>query len=256
MKSLNIRGKQRKNGQYYSYKGEVGKIAENILNRDFTASKPFEKLTTDVTQFQVCNDKVYLSPVMDLYNREIIAYSISLRPNLAQIREMLQGLTDKLPDGATPIFHSDQGWQYQHKQYQQMLKCKGIQQSMSRKGNCLDNAVMENFFGLLKSELLYLQEFESVEHFKQELLDYLDYYNNRRIKARLKGLPPAIHRQQALSAAWTIFDRKYCLTFWGHFNYALFCFLSKSFNRAVASLLARGFQKGTAFSFVWGVQRG
>ena len=82
-----------------------------------------------------------------------------------------------------------------------MLKCKGIRQSMSRKGNCLDNAVMENFFGLLKSELLYLQEFESVEHFKQELLDYLDYYNNRRIKAKLKGLPPAIHRQRALSAA-------------------------------------------------------
>ena len=72
---------------------------------------------------------------------------------------------------------------------------------MSRKGNCLDNAVMENFFGLLKSELLYLQKFESVEHFKLELLDYLDYYNHRRIKAKLKGLPPAIHRQLALSAA-------------------------------------------------------
>ena len=82
-----------------------------------------------------------------------------------------------------------------------MLTRKGIRQSMSRKGNCLDNAVMENFFGLLKSELLYLQKFESVEHFKLELLDYLDYYNNCRIKAKLKGLPPAIHRQQALSAA-------------------------------------------------------
>lgn len=117
MKSLNIRGKQRKNGQYHSYKGEVGKIAENILNRDFTASKPFEKLTTDVTQFKVCNDKVYLSPVMDLYNKEIVSYSISLSPDLAQIREMLQGLTYKLPEGATPIFHSDQGWQYQHAEY-------------------------------------------------------------------------------------------------------------------------------------------
>ena len=99
------------------------------------------------------------------------------------------------------ILHSDQGWQYQHKQYQRMLQKKGVQQSMSRKGNCLDNAVIENFFGLLKSELLYLQEFQSMEHFKQELVEYLDYYNNRRIKAKLKGLPPAIHRQQALSAA-------------------------------------------------------
>lgn len=122
MKSLNIRGKQRKNEQYHSYKGEVGKVAENILNRDFTASKPFEKLTTDVTQFKVCNDKVYLSPVMDLYNREIVAYSISLSPNFEQIREMLQGLTEKLPEGATPIFHSDQGWQYQHTEYQSYLK--------------------------------------------------------------------------------------------------------------------------------------
>ena len=99
------------------------------------------------------------------------------------------------------ILHSDQGWQYQHKQYQQMLREKGIRQSMSRKENCLDNAVIENFFGLLKSELLYLQEFHSMEHFKQELIEYLDYYNNRRIKAKPKGLPPAIHRQQALSAA-------------------------------------------------------
>ena len=103
-----------------------------------------------------------------------------------------------------------------------MLQKKGVQQSMSRKGNCLDNAVIENFFGLLKSELLYLQEFQSMEHFKQELVEYLDYYNNRRIKAKLKGLPPAIHRQQALSAAWTIFTSEYCLTFWGHFKSTLY----------------------------------
>ena len=82
-----------------------------------------------------------------------------------------------------------------------MLRLKGIRQSMSRKGNCLDNAVIENFFGLLKSELLYLQEFESMQHFQQQLINYLDYYNNHRIKQKLKGLPPAIHRQQALSVA-------------------------------------------------------
>ena len=114
---------------------------------------------------------------------------------------MLDKAFNIIPDNTGLILHSDQGWQYQHKQYQRMLVKKGIRQSMSRKGNCLDNSVMENFFGLLKSELFYLQEFESMEHFKQELIDYLDYYNNRRIKEKLKGLPPAIHRQQALSAA-------------------------------------------------------
>lgn len=114
---------------------------------------------------------------------------------------MLDMAFETIPDGTGLILHSDQGWQYQHKQYQQLLKAKDVQQSMSRKGNCLDNAVIENFFGLLKSELLYLQVFQSMEHFKQELVAYLDYYNNRRIKAKLKGLPPAIHRQQALSVA-------------------------------------------------------
>ena len=114
MKNLNLRGKQRKNDKYHSYKGEVGKIADNLLNREFSANKPFEKLTTDVTQFKVCNEKIYLSPVMDLYNREIISYSITLSPNLEQIREMLQGLTERLPSDATPIFHSGQGCQYQH----------------------------------------------------------------------------------------------------------------------------------------------
>ena len=114
---------------------------------------------------------------------------------------MLDKAFEKIQDGTDLILHSDQGWQYQYKQYQRKLRKKGIRQSMSRKGNCLDNAVIENFFGLLKSELLYLQTFESMEHFKQELVDYLDYYNNRRIKAKLKGLPPAIHRLQALSVA-------------------------------------------------------
>lgn len=140
--------------KYRSYKGEVGKIAPNLLNRDFHAEKPNQKWVTDVTEFSLFGTKLYLSPILDLHSGYLVSYSISERP-----------------------------------------------ESMSRKGNCLDNAVMENFFGLLKSELLYLQEFESMEHFKLELIAYLDYYNNHRIKAKLKGLPPAIHRQQALSAA-------------------------------------------------------
>ena len=117
------------------------------------------------------------------------------------VTEMLDKAFAAVPDGTELILHSDQGWQYQHKQYQKMLADKGIRQSMSRKGNCLDNAVIENFFGLLKSELLYLQEFDSIEQFKTELMDYLDYYNNHRIKAKLKGLPPALHRKQALLTA-------------------------------------------------------
>ena len=187
--------------KYRSYKGEVGKIAPNLLNRDFHTEKPNQKWVTDVTEFSLFGQKLYLSPILDLHNGYLVSYSISDRPVLSMVTTMLNKAFERIPDGTGLILHSDQGWQYQHKQYQRMLREKGIQQSMSRKGNCLDNAVMENFFGLLKSELLYLQEFESIEHFKWELLDYLDYYNNRRIKAKLKGLPPAIHRQQALSAA-------------------------------------------------------
>jgi transposase InsO family protein len=194
MKSLNLKGKTRKNEKYHSYKGEVGKVAENLLQRDFTASKTFEKLTTDVTQFNVCDDKVYLSPVMDLYNREIISYSISLSPNLEQIREMLNGLFERLPDGATPIFHSDQGWQYQHSEYQRLLKEHNIIQSMSRKGNCMDNGAMENFFGRLKVEMFYGEKFRTVDEFVHCLEEYISYYNNERISLKLKGMSPVQYR--------------------------------------------------------------
>ena len=177
MNELNIKGKQRKNDKYHSYKGEVGKVADNLLKRDFTASMPFEKLTTDVTEFKVCDDKVYLSPVMDLYNREIISYSISLSPNLEQVREMLNGLFAKLPADATPLFHSDQGWQYQHAEYQRLLKEHNIMQSMSRKGNCMDNGAMENFFGRLKVEMFYGEKFESVNTFIDELKKYISSFH-------------------------------------------------------------------------------
>ena len=187
--------------KYRSYKGEVGKIAPNLLKRDFHAEKPNQKWVTDVTEFSLFGEKLYLSPILDLYSSDLVSYTISDRPVLSMVTSMLDKAFEALPDGINLILHSDQGWQYQHKQYQAMLRKKGVQQSMSRKGNCLDNAVIENFFGLLNSELLYLQDFQSMDHFKQELIDYLDYYNNRRIKAKLKGLPPAIHRQQALSAA-------------------------------------------------------
>ncbi|WOC32963.1 IS3 family transposase [Caproicibacterium argilliputei] len=154
-----------------------------------------------MTEFSLFGQKLCLSPILDLCSRDIVSYTISDRPVLSMVTQMLDKAFVRIPDKTNLILHSDQGWQYQHKQYQRMLKEKGIRQSMSRKGNCLDNAVIENFFGLLKTELLYLQEFESMEHFKTELIDYLDYYNNRRSKAKRKGLPPAIHRLQALSVA-------------------------------------------------------
>ena len=194
MKSLGLRGKRRKNEKYRSYKGEVGKIAENLLARDFHAEKPFEKIVTDVSQFNVANEKVYLSPVMDLYNREIIVYSISKSPDLEQIREMLEGLFEKLPEGARPIFHSDQGWQYQHESYQRQLKEHNIIQSMSRKGNCMDNGAMENFFGRLKVEMFYGEKFETADEFIRCLEEYINYYNNERISLKLNGMSPVHYR--------------------------------------------------------------
>ena len=150
-----------------------------------------------MTEFSLFGKKLYLSPILDMYNGGIISYNISEHPVLNQVLDMLDQAFLKIPDDTNLIFHSDQGWQYQHKQYQKRLQEKGIRQSMSRKGNCLDNSVMENFFGLLKSELLYLREFSSVEEFRVELEKYIDYYNNKRIKNKLKGLSPVQYRIQS-----------------------------------------------------------
>lgn len=184
--------------KYRSYKGQAGKIAENLLQRQFRATRPNHKWVTDLTKFNIAGKKLYLSPIMDLYNREIISYSISERPVFSQTMEMLDEAFSKIPESTGLILHSDQGWQYQMKQYQHRLNQKGIIQSMSRKGNCLDNAVMENFFGILKSELLYLQKFTSVDHFRRELEEYIDYYNNKRIKRALNNMSPVQYRTHAI----------------------------------------------------------
>lgn len=183
--------------KYRSYKGQVGKIAPNIIQRNFQAEKPNQKWTTDITEFSLFGTKLYLSPILDMYNGEIISYSISNSPVLNQVMDMLDKAFEKIPENTNLIFHSDQGWQYQHKAYQKRLKDKGIRQSMSRKGNCLDNSVMENFFGLLKSELLYLRDFSSMDDFRIELEKYIDYYNNKRIKEKLRGLSPVQYRIQS-----------------------------------------------------------
>lgn len=184
--------------RYHSYKGDSGAIAPNLLQRNFHATGLNQKWVTDVTVFSLLGEKYYLSPIMDLYNREIVSYSISSRPTFSLVTDMLGKAFVKIPDATNLILHSDQGWHYQMKQYQSLLQKKGIKQSMSNKGNCLDNAVMENFFGLLKSELLYLRKFDSIHQFLDELDDYMHYYNNSRIKGKLKGLSPVQYRTQSL----------------------------------------------------------
>lgn len=175
--------------KYKSYKGTIGKIAPNIIDRNFHAEAPNQKWTTDVTEFKLFGKKLYLSPILDMYNSEIISYNISTRPNLSMVMDMLDKAFIKIPDNTKIIMHSDQGWHYQHNLYQRRLKEKGIIQSMSRKSTCLDNSIMENFFGLLKSELLYLKKFESIDEFKFELEKYIYWYNNKRIKLKLKMSP-------------------------------------------------------------------
>jgi transposase InsO family protein len=185
--------------KYRSYKGETGRIAPNLLLRNFSAKSSTQKWVTDVTEFSLFGNKIYLSPIMDLYNSEILSYTIFDSPCLKMVTDMLNQAFKAIPDDTGLILHSDQGWQYQHREYSQMLKKKGVIQSMSRKGNCLDNAVIENFFGLLKSELLYLRKFDSMDQFKLELNNYIHYYNNHRIKIKLNGLSPVEFRTQSIN---------------------------------------------------------
>lgn len=193
MKQLNLKCMVRMK-KYRSYRGQVGKVAPNLINRDFHAEAPNQKWTTDVTEFSLFGKKIYLSPILDMYNSEIISYTVSERPTLAPVLEMIDTAFERLPENSGLILHSDQGWQYQNQQYQKRLTEKGVVQSMSRKGNCLDNAIMENFFGLLKSELLYLRAFKDIEEFLSELEKYIFYYNHNRIKGKLKGLSPVDYR--------------------------------------------------------------
>lgn len=197
MREVGIKSAQRK-VRYRSYKGEVGRIAPNLLQREFAADAPNRKWATDVTQVNIEGRKCYLSPVLDMYNGEIISYTISEHPDLRMVTEMLGKALAKVTNTKGLMLHSDQGWHYQHAMYRRMLEERGVVQSMSRKGNCLDNAVMENFFGIMKSELLYLQKWKSMEQFKLELKEYIRYYNNDRIKTKLKGMSPVKYRTHSL----------------------------------------------------------
>ncbi len=187
MRQLGLACQVRRKRKYASYQGQTGKVAPNVLDRDFAAAEPNQKWVTDVTEFRVGDDKVYLSPVMDLFDRQIIAYSISRSPNLQMTNSSLRAALATL-DGQHPLVHSDQGFQYQHTSWRRLLHDAGATQSMSRKGNCFDNAVIENFFGHLKEECFHHVRYLSIEALTMALHKYIDWYNNDRISTKLEGL--------------------------------------------------------------------
>ena len=200
--------------KYKSYKGDMNGTVKNLLldkvidevnhktyyERNFKTEKCNEIWSTDVSEFHIAAGKLYLSPILDLHNREIVSYNISTSPNYEQIKDMLAKAFNKYKDLKGLILTSDQGWQYQMQDYHKALEEKGIIQSMSRKGNCLDNSPMENFFGKMKNEMFYGYEytFNTLEELKKEMENYISYYNNQRITEKLKGLTPVEYRNQSL----------------------------------------------------------
>lgn len=202
MHNMGLLGKRPKK-KYHSYRGVVGKIADNVINRDFSTTAPLQKWTTDVSQFSFSWGKCYLSPILDMHTNEIISYDLSLSPNFKQIQRMLKRALKKYPVTKGLILHSDQGWQYQHVYYRNELKKHHIIQSMSRKGNCYDNSIMETFFGRMKNEMYYGYEkdFSSYKDFKKAVKEYIDYYNNKRIQAKTNWMPPVKYREASMCLA-------------------------------------------------------
>ena len=214
MKELGLFAIQGKNGKYHSYKGDNGEFKENLLlekvvdeekhkatfKRHFETKGPNEKWTTDVSEFKHPEGKLYLSPILDLYDHSIIASDISTSPNFEQTKRMIDKAFEDNPNLEGLIFHSDQGWQYQMKQYKQWLDEKGIRQSFSRKGNCMDNSVMENFFGIIKNEMYYghENEFETLDDLRKAIEEYIEWYNFKRISTKRKGMSPFEYRQHSL----------------------------------------------------------
>jgi len=184
--------------KYRSWRGQQANVP-NILARQFQAQQPNQKWVTDVTEFNVRGEKLYLSPVLDLYNGEIVSYAMHKQPHFSLVADMLDKALTKLSAHDAPLLHSDQGWQYQMSAWRRKLAERGLTQSMSRKANCLDNAVMESFFGTLKSELFYLERFECIEQLQASIRQYIHYYNHHRIRIKLKGLSPVQYRNQALA---------------------------------------------------------
>ncbi|MBG6226441.1 putative transposase [Arthrobacter sp. CAN_A2] len=200
MRSLRLACQVRRKKRYISYRGEHGTTTPNVLDRQFQAGAPNLKWVTDVTEFSVGDRKLYLSPVMDLFDRQIISYTVGLSPNLELTNTSLRQALATLKDGQRPLVHSDQGFQYQHASWRRLLQNAGATQSMSRKGNCYDNAVMENFFGHLKEELFHRVRFVSIDALTSALREYVHWYNTERISTKLEGLSPVQYRAQTLAA--------------------------------------------------------
>jgi transposase InsO family protein len=186
--------------KYRSYRGQLGVIAKNHLKRRFKASKPHKRWLTDITEFKVGDNKLYLSPILDVYNNEIVSYTLAKRPTYDLVSQMLDNALDKTGKHRhkTLMLHSDQGWHYQMKPFRETLKKHKIKQSMSRKGNCLDNALMEGFFGTLKCETIYIDKPKTIEALERQIHEYIHYYNHERIQLKLKGLSPVQYRTQSL----------------------------------------------------------
>ncbi len=198
MKKLGLKGDKfrRKSRKYSSYKGPVGNIAKNLINRRFHTNVSHQKLTTDITEFK-CLDgmKLYLNPIMDMFNGEILSFGISSRPTLDLVLKPLEEALIIVKDSKyRTTIHSDQGWHYQHNKWVKTLKENKVFQSMSRKGNCIDNSPIENLFSLLKQEMYYGEARCSFEDLKKKIEDYIEYYNNKRIKQKLAGMSPIQYR--------------------------------------------------------------
>ena len=187
--------------RYNSYRGKVGKTFENVIGRDFAADGPWEKMGTDVTEFKQPWGKAYFAPVYDFGSKEIVAWSTSLHPNMAQQHELLDQLVSKMPEGSRPVLHSDMGWQYQQAGWCKRLEEAGVVQSMSRKGNCIDNGATEQVFGHIKDEFFRGRKWLCFEDFKKDLDEYIIHWNTRRRQVKLKGLTPEEFRSQSLRAA-------------------------------------------------------
>ena len=200
MCEMGLRAKIRRRRPYVSYTGTISHIADNKLDRKFTPDQPNTVFVSDVTEFRVAGRKVYLSPVMDLFDRSIVAHTVDTSPSTAFTADSLTKAIAVCAPEPGWMMHTDQGFQYQHSSWRNLIHDNGGVQSMSRKANCYDNAVMENFFGHLKTEMYHGQVFDTVAEFNQAIDEYIQWYNTERIQQRLKGLTPIQYRNQTLEA--------------------------------------------------------
>ena len=179
--------------------------AKNILKRDFSAEHPNEKWTTDVTEFKIpeSSRKLYLSAILDLYDRSIVSYVLSNRNDNKLVFDTFDLAVEANPN-ATPLFHSDRGFQYTSKVFQAKLNQQGMEQSMSRVGHCIDNGPIEAFWGIIKSEMYYICQFHTEEELRQSIEKFIDYYNNGRYQERFHNLAPMEVREAALHAETSV----------------------------------------------------